>query len=209
MRRPDIQFAEAQLIAANADINQARAILFPSISLTAAGGYASTALATLFRPYSAFWGLGTSLLQPIFHGGALIGALDYRKARYQELLHIYHKTVISAFSDVESALAAVRQTASEQAAQENAQRETKKTYLMTVAQLKTGLVDMDTMLITQQSLFAANNALVQAKLDRFQALVSLYKALGGGWKKEEMANTKSSVENLFKGLVNSNRSARP
>ena len=181
-RRPDIQLAEAQLIAANADINSARAAMFPSITLTAGDGYASTALATLLKPESAFYNLGSSLLQPIFRGGALMGALDVRKARYDELLHDYHKAVIAAFSDVENALAAVAQTDAEQKAQEEAQHEAKNAYDLAQKQFTSGLISIDTLLNTQRALFAANDALSQAKLSHLQALVGLYKALGGGWQ---------------------------
>lgn len=182
-RRPDIQLAEARLIAANADINAARAAMFPSISLTAGGGYASTALSTLLKPESAFYSLGSSLLQPIFRGGALMGALDYRKARYDELLHDYHKTVIAAFSDVENALTAASQTQAELSAQADAQREAKNGYDIAQKQFANGLLDMNTMLNTQRALFTANDALSQAKLAQLKAIVGLYKALGGGWQK--------------------------
>src|SRR5579863_5648456 len=72
-RRPDVAAAEAQLIAANADIAAARAAIFPTISLTADGGYESAALSTLLTPASRVWSLGAGLTQPIFHGGALLG----------------------------------------------------------------------------------------------------------------------------------------
>src|SRR5262249_54514285 len=70
-RRPDVAEAEAQLIAANADIAQARAAFFPSISLTASGGYESSELTSLLKPANRVWSLGAGLTQPIFHGGAL------------------------------------------------------------------------------------------------------------------------------------------
>lgn len=181
-RRPDIQFVEARLIAANADINNARAALFPSISLTTVGGFASTALTSLLVPESAFYSLGSSLLQPIFRGEALTGALKYRKARYNELLHEYHKTVIAAFSDVENALAATTQTTAEETAQKEVERAAKNAYELTRQQLATGLIDIDTVLNAQRTLFSANDALIQARLSRLQALVSLSKALGGGWR---------------------------
>ena len=78
-RRPDIAEAEQQLIAANADITVARAALFPSIQLTASGGYESTILSSLVSPANRIYALSAGLTQPIFHGGALRGQLDYRQ----------------------------------------------------------------------------------------------------------------------------------
>jgi multidrug efflux system outer membrane protein len=109
-RRPDIAESEQQLISANANITVARAALFPSIQLTASGGYVSAALASLISPAGRVWALSAGLTQPIFHGGALRGQVQFSNARYAELLSAYHKTVISAFSNVEDALVAAQQT---------------------------------------------------------------------------------------------------
>ena len=181
-RRPDIQSSEARLIAANADINKARTALFPSITLTAVGGFASTALSSLLVPESAFFSLGGALLQPIFRGEALTGELKYREARYDELLHEYHKTVIAAFSDVENALAAVAQTTSEENAQKEAGQEAKNAYEFSQKQFAAGIIGIDTVLNAERALFSANDVLTQAKLSHLQALVGLSKALGGGWR---------------------------
>ena len=109
-RRPDVAEAEAQLISANANIAVARAAFFPSISLTADGGYESSTLATLLQPANRVWSLAAGLTQPIFQGGALVGQYRLSQARYDELLADYHKAVISAFANVEDALIAVQQT---------------------------------------------------------------------------------------------------
>ncbi|MGA2343752.1 MAG: efflux transporter outer membrane subunit, partial [Steroidobacteraceae bacterium] len=102
-RRPDVAEAEQQLISANADIGVARAELFPSIELTASGGYESTVLSSLVNPANRVWAVSAGLTQPIFHGGALRGQLAFSKARYTELLTTYHKAVLTALSNVESA----------------------------------------------------------------------------------------------------------
>ena len=101
-RRPDVAESEQQLISANADITVARAALFPSIELTANGGYASSALSSLINPAARIWDISAGLTQPIFHGGALRGQVVFSNARYRELLSAYHKTVISAFRDRKS-----------------------------------------------------------------------------------------------------------
>lgn len=180
-RRPDIRNAEAQLKAAHADIIVARAEMFPSIRLTAAGGYESVALADLFKPDSKLWSLAGSLAQPIFEGGRLRGALDLQKARYDELLQNYHKAVVSAFTDVENALVAVRQTAAEEKAQAHARDTARKAYRLSQNQMQGGIIDITTVLDVQRTLFAAEDALVRAHHAHLLAVVGLYKALGGGW----------------------------
>jgi hypothetical protein len=184
IRRPDVQLAEANLIAANANITAARGALFPNISLTASSGYASTELAKLFTPDGVLLSLGTSITQPIFNGGALKGKLELTKVQYDELLQTYHKTVISAFLDVENALAAVKQTAATQTAQEKAQSTARNAYNLSQKQFEGGIIDITTVLNTQRSLFSAEDSFIQAKSSHLQAIIRLYKALGGGWKKE-------------------------
>lgn len=181
-RRPDVQNAEAQLIAANADINNARAAFFPQISLTADGGYASNALSNLFKSGSFAWSLGAGLTQPIFEGGALFGQLEYNHARYDELLASYKKSVASAFADVENALAAVAGTAAQETAQADAVRSARTAFTLSQRQFDNGIVDITTTLDTQRSLFSAQDAYVQARLAHLQAIVGLYQALGGGWQ---------------------------
>jgi len=181
-RRPDVAAAEAQLIAANANIGAARAALFPNISLTANGGYVSSALATLLTPANRVWSIGAGLTQPIFQGGALVGQYRYSQARYRELLAGYHKAVISALANVEDALIAVQQT-SEQVARQHAATETaRRAYRFAQQQMRAGTINVLTLLNTETSLFTAEDALAQAKYARLQALVSLYQALGGGWQ---------------------------
>jgi len=183
-RRPDIQLAEANLIAAKANITAARGALFPSIGLTASSGYESANLSNLFTPGSVLLSLGTSITQPIFRGGALKGKLDLTKAQYDELLQTYHKTVISAFSDVENSLAEVKQTAATEKAQSEARRTARNAYKLSQKQFEGGIVDITTVLNTQRALFSAEDSFIQAKLLHLQAIVGLYKALGGGWKKD-------------------------
>jgi NodT family efflux transporter outer membrane factor (OMF) lipoprotein len=182
-RRPDIAEAEAQLIAANADITVARAEMLPSIELTAYGGYESTALATLLNPAQRIYSLSAGLTQPIFHGGALLGQYEYSKARYTELVTTYHKTVISAFSNVESALVATQQTADQQQRQLEAVTKARQAYDYARTQLGAGTVNVLTVLNTENALFSAQDLLVQVQFSHLQALVDLYIALGGGWQR--------------------------
>ena len=183
-RRPDVAEAEAQLVSANADIQAARAAFFPSISLTANGGYESSALQQLFTPGNRVWALGAGLTQPIFQGGALVGQYRLSKARYQELLADYHKAVISAFANVEDALIAVQQTDELVSREREAATEAERAYRYSQAQMHAGTINILTLLNTQTALFSARDALAQAKYSHLAALVSLHQALGGGWQLE-------------------------
>jgi outer membrane protein, multidrug efflux system len=182
-RRPDVAEAEAQLMAANANIAVARASFFPSIDLTASGGYASTALSTVLNPAGRVFALSAGLTQPVFAGGALAGQYSYSKARYAELLADYHKTVVSALSNVEDALAAVQQTALQQQRQAEAVAKARRAYEITQLQLHAGTISILTVLNTETALFTAEDALVQVKFAHLAALISLFNALGGGWQK--------------------------
>jgi multidrug efflux system outer membrane protein len=181
-RRPDVAEAEQQLIAANADITVARAALFPDIALTASGGYESSRLASLISPANRVYALGAGLTQPIFHGGALRGQVSYSEARYTELLTTYHKTVLTAFSNVESALVAARQTADQEERQRNAVAKARRAFEFAQAQMSAGTVNVLTVLNTENSLFGAQDVLVQVEYSHLQALIDLYTALGGGWQ---------------------------
>jgi NodT family efflux transporter outer membrane factor (OMF) lipoprotein len=181
-RRPDVAEAEAQLVSANANIRVARAAYFPSINLTAEGGLASVALAGLFGPTGGFYSLAAAVTQPIFEGGALEGQVELSQARYDELVQDYRKAVVSAFVDVEDALAAEQQTRLQTQRQQEAVDKARRAYDISIAQLKAGTVNLLTVLNTENALFPAQDALVQAKLAEYQAIVSLFKALGGGWR---------------------------
>lgn len=180
-RRPDVAEAEAQLIAANANIKIARASFFPSINLTASGGFESAALATAVNPANSVFSLAAGITQPIFQGGALEGQYDYSEARYTELLANYHKAVINAFSNVEDALAALRQTAEQQKRQQTTVDKARLAYNLSMEQFRAGTINILTVLNTENALFTAEDSLVQVKFLHLQALLALYNALGGGW----------------------------
>ncbi len=181
-RRPDVAEAEQQLIAANADITVARAALFPSIALTASGGYESSALTSLISPANRIYSLSAGLTQPIFHGGALRGQVAFSNARYTELLRGYHKTVLSALGNVENALVATRQTLEQQKRQQEAVDRASKAFRFAQTQMSAGVVNILTVLNTENALFSAQDELVQVQYLHLQSLVDLFTALGGGWQ---------------------------
>jgi outer membrane protein, multidrug efflux system len=181
-RRPDVAESEQQLIAANADITVARAALFPNIQLTASGGYTSAALTSLINPAARIWELSAGLTQPIFHGGALRGQVAFSNARYAELLSTYHKTVISALGNVESALIAAQQTKEQQARQQEAVEKARRAFQFAQTQMSAGTVNVLAVLNTENALFSAQDELVQIQYLHLQSLVDLFTALGGGWQ---------------------------
>jgi multidrug efflux system outer membrane protein len=181
-RRPDVAESEQQLISANADITVARAALFPSIQLTASGGYASSALSSLINPTNRIWDLAAGLTQPIFQGGALRGQVVFSNARYRELLSAYHKSVLSAFSNVESALVAAQQTQEQQTRQQEAVKQASRAFQFAQTQMSAGTVNILTVLNTENALFTARDELVQIQFLHLQSMVDLYTALGGGWQ---------------------------
>jgi multidrug efflux system outer membrane protein len=187
-RRPDVASAEAQLIAANANIQAARAAFFPTISLTATGGYESAALAGMLTPANRVWSLSAGITQPIFQGGALLGSYQLAKGRYEELLADYHKAVMSALGNVEDSLVAVQQSNDLVDRQAQAVQTAERAYAYAQAQMRAGTINILTLLNTETSLYGARDALAQAKYARLQALVSLYQSLGGGWRPEDKSS---------------------
>jgi outer membrane protein, multidrug efflux system len=181
-QRPDIRRQEAQLASATANVGSARAQFFPSIQLTGQGGYQSSALASLFQPHAAFFNMVGSLTQPIFDGGRILGNFELTKARQDELLQIYRKTVVSAFGDVDNALVAIRETSARLRLQREVVTSSRRAFQLSEQQLRAGTADIVTVLNTQLTLFQAEDGLWQAQLARLLAIVSLYQALGGGWE---------------------------
>jgi outer membrane protein, multidrug efflux system len=180
-RRPDIAAAEAQLAAAHANVDAARAAFYPTISLTARGGWESLALTSLFNPAAGFASLGAGLTQPIFEGGRLQGQLDEQQGRQSEVLEIYRKAVISGFADVERALIAMRQLAVQEKLLRDALASSRRAFDISELRLREGTVDIVTVLTTQQALFSDEDAVVRTRLARLLAAVQLHQALGGGW----------------------------
>jgi multidrug efflux system outer membrane protein len=194
-RRPDVAEAEAQLVAANFDIKAARAAFFPAIQITGQTGYQAAALTTLFGPGGFFVGAAAGLTQPLFDGGLLRGQLELSKGRYEELLADYRKSVVQAFTDVEDGLTAWRFTTEQEALQRQAVATAQRAANIARAQMVAGTVDVTTVLQSELTLLTAEDTLVQVRLTRFQALLNLYKALGGGW-----IEPTGPIEQQFPGL---------
>lgn len=177
-RRPDIRRAEADLVAANADIGAARAAFYPSVTLTASA--AASGLVT--SGSSALLTLATGLVAPIFEGGRLEGELDRSKARQQELVAAYRRSVLTAFKEVEDALSGVETSALRSASLATAAREASESFRLAQLSYGAGASDFLTVLDAQRTLLESRDNLVVAELARYTATTDLFKALGGGWE---------------------------
>lgn len=178
-RRPDIASAEQSLVAANADIGIARAAYYPSVTL----GLTATATGTgLNDPLGTAVGLASSLAAPIFAGGRLEGGVELATARQKELIATYQKTVLTAFGEVENALAAVRTSSDRETSLRTAMDEAQKAYDISRKRYEVGTIDFATLLDTQASLLTTQDGYAQAVKSRLSASLDLIKALGGGWK---------------------------
>jgi outer membrane protein TolC len=155
---------------------------FPSLTLTASGGLSSLALSTITGPGTVVASLASQLTQTIFDNGLKSGTLGEAKGRYQELAADYTKAVLQALSDVETGLTATHFAADQESLEAEAVRTAQRSADIARAQLQAGTVDIVTVLNTETTLFNDQDTLAQVRVTRFVSLVSLYKALGGGWQ---------------------------
>jgi len=183
-RRPDIQRAEQDLIAANAQIGVARSQYFPDISLSGLFGYASTELSNLLQGSSEIWGIGADALGPIFTGGRISSQLRATEAVQRQALVGYAQTVQAAFQEVDDALISSVKRREELAAQ--GRRVAALQEYARYAQLNydEGQVSYIEVLDSERRLFDAELLQTQSMSDVHTSYVALYKAMGGGWIKE-------------------------
>jgi multidrug efflux system outer membrane protein len=181
-RRPDIQQAEQNLVAANAQIGIARAAYFPQISLTGSAGYASSALSNLFTG-PAIWNVVGSLSQPIFQGGRLKSNVRLAEAQHEQLLLTYQQTIQGAFRDVSNALVAYKKNREFRAEQEHLVEAAQDAARLSEVRFKAGTTDYLEVLTNNTNYFSAELTLAQAQGNELIALVQLYQALGGGWQR--------------------------
>jgi multidrug efflux system outer membrane protein len=181
-RRPDILEAEHGLKAANANIGVARAAFFPTISLTSSVGVTSTQLSSLFKAGSGDWSFGPQVSLPLFAGGHNVAELDSAKVGEQLQVVAYEKAIQTGFREVADALVGVdsyaRQVTLEQALINTEQRRLELATLRYRQGEDTYLNELS----AQQDLYSAQQGLLQAQFNRLSSKVSLYQALGGGWK---------------------------
>jgi outer membrane protein, multidrug efflux system len=193
-RRPDILQAEQNLVAANAQIGAAKALYFPSISLTGTFGTSSGDMLNLFKGPSNTWSYGGSIIGPIFTAGNIYGQVTSAKAGQRAALQAYEQTIQKAFADVENSLVS-RQKLGEQSEAEIRRVVAYKEYAR-LARLKYngGYTSYLEVLYSETQLFPAELSSVQARASTLIAVSNVYKAMGGGWVVEADKMTKTASE---------------
>jgi multidrug efflux system outer membrane protein len=184
-RRPDIFMAEANLSSASADLVVARAALFPSLTLTAAGGVQNPAVNAAVISLAGVGptlSLAASLTQPIFDGGRLRAARAEAQAKEEELTTSYRAAIVAALVDVENALSAIHHLDDARPFQNDNVEQSERAFDGAKRRYQTGYGDFLTVLEAQRTVYTVREQFSQYKLARLQALVSLSKALGGGWQ---------------------------
>ncbi|MGA3087551.1 MAG: efflux transporter outer membrane subunit [Terriglobales bacterium] len=180
-RRPDIAAAERQMAEANATIGVGYAAFYPSVTLSASGGFASSAISKLFNASSRVWSIGPSISETIFDAGLRRATIEQYVATYNSDVANYRQTVLAAFQQVEDYLAETRLLSQvirqDQAATDAAQ----KAYDLEKGRYETGIDPYLTLLTTQTALLATRQALVLSQVQQISSAVLLVEALGGGW----------------------------
>ena len=188
-RRPDIRRAERQLAAATANIGVATAQLFPRFALDGSLSVGGNHFSNLGNWGTRFWSFGPTFSWPIFDAGAIWNNIEVTNARQAQALITYRQTVLNALLDVENALTAYAQEQQRRASLADAVAAYQRAVSLASRNFQNGFSDFLTLFIAQQSLYGAQNQLVQSNQAVSVDLVAIYKALGGGWESSEPAST--------------------
>jgi multidrug efflux system outer membrane protein len=185
-RRWDIVAVEHQLAAATADIGVAKALLYPSISLTGFGGVQSAELGNLDRESGGVWSVGANVLAPIFHWGELSAGVDFTEARQRELVLAYRSAIVGALAEVADALVSVKKTAEFRGHKDELVASLVEQADLSRIRFRGGVTTYLEVLDTERQLFEAELDRARAQLDERLSVVDLYRALGGGWNAGEV-----------------------
>jgi len=181
-RRPDIQQAEQQLVAANAQIGVAKAAYFPQITLTGSGGVESAALSALFSGTNIIWSAALSAAQPLYAGGRLRSQVELAEARHQEALLTYQRAIQYAFREVSDALVGYQKARELRAQEELLVSSARDARRLADVRYEGGATSYLEVLDADSRLFVAELALAQAQFGELAGLIEIYRALGGGWQ---------------------------
>jgi multidrug efflux system outer membrane protein len=195
-RRPDIVQAEQELIAANARIGVAKAQYFPSISLTGLLGGASAELSKLFSGSGRTWSYGGTLLGPIFTAGGIAGQVQSAEALQQQALAVYERAIQTAFAEVEDGLIGVRKSQEEFKGQTRQVEALGQYARLARLRYDNGYISYLEVVDAERNLFDAELTLAQSQGGVFQALINLYKAMGGGWVAEADKMTGEDISKI-------------
>jgi len=185
-RRPDIASAERKAAQANEQIGVAIAAFFPTLTLSATGGFQSSIFSQLLSAPSRFWTLGPDIAASIFDGGLRAAQTEAARASYDSAVATYRQAVLTAFQDVEDNLASQRILANEIGIQQQAVASAQQALAIVTNQYKSGTVGFITVLTAQTTAFLAEQKLANIAGERMVSSVGLIKALGGGWETAQM-----------------------
>ncbi|MGH8282033.1 MAG: efflux transporter outer membrane subunit, partial [Gammaproteobacteria bacterium] len=190
--RPDILAAEAQLRAANAQVGEAVARMYPSLQLTGNFGNQSNNGGTLFDPASRIWDLAASIVLPLFEGGALEAQKHATEAAYRAVFANYQSTVLGAFRNVADVLRALQHDSAVLDAEARAMQAAQQAFALVQTQYNSGAVDYLSLLASETQYQNARIAFVQAEAQRYADTAALYVAMGGG----EWANLPAQKQDM-------------
>jgi len=193
-RRPDIRKAERELAAATARIGVSTAELFPRFSLTGSFGYQASESRTMFRDESNFWAVGPTLRWPILNFRRILSQIDVSKAVREEALARYERSVLIALEEVENALVAISRETLRSESLAEAVRANELAVQLAMDRYLAGVQGYLAVTDAQAALYAAEDQLAQSRQAQSQALIALYKALGGGWQEEPLSSAEGSAE---------------
>jgi multidrug efflux system outer membrane protein len=195
-RRPDVRQAELNLVAANARIGAAKALYFPSISLTGLFGSASNAIDDLFTGPAELWSYAGTVTAPVFTGGGIKGQVTIAEARQQQLLFAYRQAIQFAFQEVDDALVAGSKSREELLAQTQGLDALRTYTRLARRRYDNGYSSYLEVLDAERALFSAELDYARVRSDTYFALIDLYKAMGGGWVVEAAAAAPQPRVNL-------------
>jgi multidrug efflux system outer membrane protein len=193
-RRPDVVQAEQLLVAANANVGVAKALFYPTISLTGSLGTVSSSLSDFLTGDSVVWSLGAGLFQPIFNGGRIRQNYDAAVARYDFALAQYQKAALNGYREVADSLVTIQKLAERRAEIETGVEALRDAVQLSRSRYETGLSSYLEVLVADQQLFSQEIQLAQVKGSQFRAVAQLYRALGGGWQPEQPATPPPGAE---------------
>lgn len=190
-RRPDLAAAERRLAAADKRLAEARSSLYPRIGLTASGGRSSEELGDLLDGDFGVWSLLANITQPLLQGGRLRAGVDMARAGEERALATYAGSVLRAYAEVESALAAERFLTAQETALQTATQEALAARQLAEERYAKGLSDLITMLEAQRRAFDAESRLLAVRRQRIDARIDLHLALGGGFSASDTSTDSS------------------
>jgi len=186
-RRPDIVEVEETLKAANARIGEARAYFFPTIAITGTGGFRTSEFDQWFKWASRGFSIGPSITLPIFEGYTNVARLEIAESRYHQMLEQYQQTILNAFREVADLLVALQTRGEQLASQHQEVHAAEEARELADIRYRKGLVTYLDVLDAERTVLRAELALVQTERARLTDMVALFKAVGGGWEQEHLA----------------------